>query len=334
MGTPMLVDLRTVEQMAAEGRHAELVAYLEGRQALTEALDGSPTLALFYGMAQARLGRLSEGERWVTVALQSARERGDRALELRALNVRGAIALESGRLDEAADHFRRALDEAARLGDHATTGRCANNLGIVLSVRGDHAQAVGSFTMAQAAFQRAGYRRGVVETHHNLGIAHREQGRLKSALDEADRAVEIALEVGDPGLAAKSMAGRAEIRAAMGDGAMARREAESSVAAHRKLGDVVGESEDLRVLALALAAEGETAEPLGLLREVIARAHRHGRPLLSAAAERDLALLLERVGRYEEALQSAAAARDEFAALGAQGECKKLERWIAQWRAR
>src|SRR3970040_1669855 len=104
MDTPnMLLDLQTIEQLSAEGRYPNLVAYVEGRESLVEARGGSPTLALLYGTAQARLGQLAEGDRWVTVALQRARERGDRAIEVRALNVRGAIALESGRLDDASE---------------------------------------------------------------------------------------------------------------------------------------------------------------------------------------------------------------------------------------
>ncbi len=329
MDTPALTELRTVEQLATEGRFAELVAYVEGQRSLTEALNGSPTLALLYGTAHARLGQLAEGERWVAVALERARERGDRAIEVRALNVQGAIALESGRLDDASGLFRRALDEAGKLGDHASMGRCANNLGIIASMRGDHAAAVGSYTMAQAAFQRAGYRRGVVDTHHNLAIAHREQGQLDLALAEAERAVEVAREVGDAGLSAQSLAGRAEIRATMGDAAMARREAETALAAHRELRDVVGESEDLRVLAVACAADGQRDEPARLLREVIERAQAHGRPFLAATAHRDLASVLEGAGMREEALQSAAAARDGFSELGAVGERKKLEQWLA-----
>ena len=329
-----LTDLKIVEQMAAGGRHAEVVAFVDGRRSAVEALEESPTLALHYGMALARLGRLAESDQWVALALRRSRERGDRAIELRALNVQGAIALEGGRLDDASEHFRQALDEAAKLGDHATMGRCANNLGIIASVRGDHAAAVGSYTMAQAAFQRAGYRRGIVDTHHNLAIAHREQGQLDLALAEAGRAVEVAHDVGDPGLVAQSLAGRAEIRATMGDAAMARREAETALATHRELGDVVGESQDLRVLAVARASDGETTEPVQLLRQVIERARSHARPLLAATAERDLARVLERAGMREEAIQSAAVARDEFAELGAVGERQKLEQWLAAWGVR
>ena len=43
------------QQLAAAGRHTEVIAYLGAREA--SELDGSPDLALLYGTAQARLGR-------------------------------------------------------------------------------------------------------------------------------------------------------------------------------------------------------------------------------------------------------------------------------------
>lgn len=257
---------------------------------------------------------------------------GDRAIALRALNVGGAIALDSGRVDEASHHFRRALTEGLDLGDHATVGRCANNLGIIASMRGDHAGAVGSYTIAQAAFQRAGNRRGLAEIHHNLAIAYREQGQLELAFAEAERAIDAARDAGNPELAAQALAERAEIRAVMGDAAMARREAEAAVTVHRALGDVVMEAEDLRVVALAWAASGETEEPARLLRDVIERAHAHGRPLLAAKAERDLARILAQAGKDDEARELAALASERFAKLGALGERDKLDQWVASGR--
>jgi len=61
---------------------------------------------------------------------------------------------------------------------------------------------------------------------------------------------------------------------------------------HRELKDPVREAEDLRIKAGALALNGGRDESATLLREVIERATEHGRPLLLAMAERDLAHLL------------------------------------------
>src|SRR2546422_4782379 len=60
-------------QLAAAGHHAEVIEYL-GAQERSELAD-SPTLALLYGTAQARLGRNDEGLRWLDLALDEARDR-------------------------------------------------------------------------------------------------------------------------------------------------------------------------------------------------------------------------------------------------------------------
>src|SRR5204862_6340213 len=147
-----------------------------------DAVGQSPRLALLCGIGHARLGRLEGGHQWAQSALSRARVVGDRMLELRALNVCGAIALERGGISDATDFFTRAQDEAMQENDMATLGRCANNLGIIANMEGDYGQAVGAFTRAIAAYQKVHYDRGVAESQQNLGIAYREQGRLNDAM--------------------------------------------------------------------------------------------------------------------------------------------------------
>src|SRR6266849_2274391 len=185
----------TARQLAAAGRHAEVVEYL-GAQPASELAD-SPSLALLFGTAYARLGRHDEGQRWLDLALDQARKLDEQTVERHALNARGAIALVSGRIDEAADYFTQALMAASRDGDPATTARSSNNLGIISNLRGRHAEAIGSWEIAAAAFDRAGLRQGVAECYHNLAIAYRQQGALDRALAMADRAVAEAEAAGD-----------------------------------------------------------------------------------------------------------------------------------------
>src|SRR5256885_17160445 len=60
-------------QLAAAGHYAEVIEYL-GVQKRSDLAD-SPTLALLYGTAQARLGRNDEGLGWVDLAPDQARRR-------------------------------------------------------------------------------------------------------------------------------------------------------------------------------------------------------------------------------------------------------------------
>ncbi|HEV2672299.1 MAG TPA: tetratricopeptide repeat protein [Gemmatimonadales bacterium] len=311
------------QQLAATGQHAELVEYLGAAQTPAE-LEQSPTLALLYGTAQARLGRHDEGLRWLDLALDRARQRKEEAVERRALNARGAIALVSGRIDEAADYFTRAVMAASVDQDFATTGRCSNNLGIINHMRGRHAEAIGSWEIAVAAFDRAGLRQGMAECRYNLGITYREQGDLDRALAEADRAVTDADGAGDRALLATALRGRAEIRVARRELAVARRELDEAHKLRTRLLDPVGEAEDLRVVALLQAAEGQTAAAEQTLRDVMARADAQGRPHLLAEATRDLALLLLACGRRAEAQTTARTARALFSQLGAEAEIRAL----------
>src|SRR6266571_5048945 len=140
------------QELAAAGRHTEVIAYLGARE--------PPELALLYGTAYARVGRHDEGRRWLEVALDKARMRNEQAIEGRALNARGAVALVGGRLDEAADYCTRGLMVASRDGEVGTAGRCSTNLGIISHLRGRHAEAIASWEIALAAFDRAGWRPG------------------------------------------------------------------------------------------------------------------------------------------------------------------------------
>ena len=124
--SPVVVKARA---LAAAGHHAAVVEFL-GSHDQSE-LENTPTLALLYGIAQARLGRHEQSLQWIDRALASARKQNEHGVERHALNARGAIALVRGELNVAADFCTQALMAASRDGDHGTTGRASNNLGII-----------------------------------------------------------------------------------------------------------------------------------------------------------------------------------------------------------
>src|SRR6266576_3644864 len=245
-----LAPLHVAQELADAGRYGELLTYLSARS--QEELEQSPMLTLLCGIAHSRLGRLDLGQQWAMVAQLRARMLGDRTLEVRALNVSGAVALERGGIDEASYFFTRAQEQAMQDNDMATVGRCANNLGIIANMQGDYARAVGAYTRAIAAYEQAGFHRGIAESRHNLGITYREQGRLDHAPEAADAAVRAAEWLNDRALKAQALAGRAEIRLAQGEPELAIREAQEALAIHRERNDGVLEAEDLRILAVAL----------------------------------------------------------------------------------
>ena len=316
--SPVVAKARS---LAAAGHHAALVEFL-GSRAQSELED--PTLALLYGIAQARLGHHKQGLEWIDRALTGARQRSEHGVERHALNARGAIALLSGNLTEAADFCTQALMAASRDGDHATTGRASNNLGVISHLRGRHAEAISSWEIAAAAWHRAGMQAGVVDCHHNLANAYREQGALDKALATADQAVAEAEATHDEMLYAMTLRGRAEIRALRSEPELARRDLDRIRVIRSNMPDPVAEAEDLRIQALVMAAEDQQARAEKALKEVVGRAELHDRLLLQGEATRDLANLLRRASRTGEAQAAAQIARDIFARMGAESEIRKL----------
>src|SRR5439155_265082 len=281
-----LAPLHVAQQYADAGRYAELLTYLEQRS--KDELEESAMLTLLYGIAHSRLGRLEMGQQWAMVAQLRARALKDRMMEVRALNVCGAIALERGGIDEATYFFSRAQEEATDDSDMATVGRCANNLGIIAHMQGDYRRAVIAYTRAIAAYEQAHFHRGVAEARHNLGIVCRAQGQLDRALEIANQAIQEAERLGDQQLTAQAIAGLAEIHVTRGEADQAMAAIARAVATHRELKDPVREAEDLRIKAGALALAGRHEDAETLLRDVIDRATQHGRPLLLAMADPDL----------------------------------------------
>src|SRR5947208_1031092 len=145
------------------------------------------------------------------------------------------------------------------------------------------------------------------------------------ALEAAGAAVRDAEWLNDRGFKAQALAGRAEIRLAQAEPELAIREAQEALAIHRERNDGVLETEDLRILAVALGLAGRLRDAEEMLRAVIARATQHDRPLLVASAQRDLASLLHRIGDRPAATVMAQAARVTFDRLGATAQIAKLD---------
>ena len=246
-------------------------------------------------------------------------------MEVRALNVCGAIALERGGIDEATYFFTRAQEEASDDNDMATVGRCANNLGVIANMQGDYKRAVIAYTRAIASYEQAHFARGVAEARHNLGMVCRAQGQLDRALENAQLAIQESQALGDQQLSAQAIAGLAEIHVSRGESDLALTAIERAIATHRELKDPVREAEDLRIKAGALALAGRREDAETMFRDVTARATEHGRPLLLAMAERDLAHLLIQIGDAPAGKAAAQRARSSFQRLSARAEIDKLD---------
>src|SRR5260370_39102131 len=102
-GTPTLAAIASVidkaQELAAAGQHAAVVEFLGGRERAE--LGDSPTLALLYGIAQARLGRHEQALQWLGLPPAQARRRRGAPGQRPALEPPGAHAPRHRRPPEA-----------------------------------------------------------------------------------------------------------------------------------------------------------------------------------------------------------------------------------------
>jgi predicted RNA-binding Zn ribbon-like protein len=99
----------------------------------------------------------------------------------------------------------------------------------------------------------------------------------------------------DQGRALADLRGRAEIHARRGELDLAHADLDAIRELRGFVPNAIDDAEDLRVVALVRAAEGDLEAADRALREVIQRAEIHRQPQLKAEASRDLAVLLRQV---------------------------------------
>lgn len=98
--------------------------------------------------------------------------------------------------------------------------------------------------------------------------------------------------------------GRAEIHACRGELDLAHRDLDAIRELRGFVPNAIHDAEDLRVVAMVRAAEGDLAAAERALHEVIRRAEVHRQPQLQAEATRDLTTLLRRACQHAEATVS------------------------------
>jgi tetratricopeptide (TPR) repeat protein len=305
---------RELRSLIAAGRFEEA---LQRFQSGGTALASEPEACLLAATAATRIGRYGSGVSLAESALEGFRARGDRDGRMRALNLLGVIAFERGRLPEAERALGEALELARELDDSLMAARASNNLASVAQLGEQPELALSLYRSALISYQRLGDRRGMAETHHNLGLVFRQMGRPQDARVTVEQAVRLADATADESLRALALTGQAELHLQLGEVARARQDASVAQQLATSTGDELGAAEAARLRALVGLAEGDLPFALSAAESARRTAERHGSALLqgeSAAAE---ARVLRALGRMGEAEQMRAEARRLFEQLGA-----------------
>lgn len=303
------------------------------REALSHYFESSdstgkttPQIRMLAAQAAARLGEFEVSARLTASARQEFEIADDVDGILESSNLLGAIAFERGRIRDAERHFTAVATLAETHGRARFAARSANNLGSIASLRGNSVPACALHQRALGVYEAIGDMRGIAETCHNMALGLRESGALDRAWESSGRAVECAEQVGDPGLIALTLLGRAElsIESASYDEAMGDIERAELLAWAE--GNEPHRLEAARLSALVALRRGNAEEAYRGASLVQARASEAQFALLAAEGRSLAALALKALGRHTEAVGAREAATVAFRTLGATAHLARLSR--------
>jgi len=317
-------DHRPLRSLIDAGRFREALSHYF--QSSDSTGSATPQCRMLAAQAAARLGEFEVSARLTASARQEFEIADDVDGMLESSNLLGAIAFERGRIRDAEKHFTTVATLAEAHGRARFTARSDNNLGSIADLRGDSGPACAMYQRALEVYEMVGDLRGIAETCHNLSLGLRESGALAAARESSLRAVQSAEQVGDPGLIALTLLGRAEINIesrAYDDALNDIRRAELLAWAE---GNEPHRLEAERLSALVDLRRGDAAEAHRRASLVQSRASEAQFALLAAEGRSLAALALKALGRHTEAVGAREAATVAFRTLGARGHLARLAR--------
>jgi putative nucleotidyltransferase with HDIG domain len=257
-----------------------------------------------------------------------ARKSGDQVLASEALNVLAGFDFEAGAMDAARARYHEALELAGDL--PRLRGRVEQNLGILANVQGDHAGAVAHYRRSLKAFERSGDDRGRAIVYHNLGMVSADRSQWHDAERYYALSRALATQMSDRHLEGLCLLNHAEVLVARQRYEEARAGAEQALALFNHLGARLDKADAYKVLGVVYRETGRPVLAESRLRAAIEHAVATGSVLSEAESSRELARLLQSMGRNLEALQLLGAAHRLFGRLDARVDLVDVAGKVAQ----
>jgi putative nucleotidyltransferase with HDIG domain len=257
-----------------------------------------------------------------------ARAADDPILAGEALNVLGGFEFEAGAMDAARARYHQALELAG--GVPRLMARVEQNLGILANVQGDHAGAVAHYRRSLEAFERSGDDRGRAIVYHNLGMVSADRTRWHDAERYYALSRALATQTGDRHLEGLCLLNQAEVLVARQRYDEARSGAEQALELFNHLGARLDKADAYKVLGVVYRETGRPVLAESRLRAAIEHAVATGSVLSEAESTRELARLLQSMGRNQEALQLLGAAHRLFGRLDARVDLVDVAAKVAE----
>ena len=221
-------------------------------------------------------------------------------LAAEALNTMGGLALRTGALEDARAQFLQALERGGQARE--LLARVEQNLGILANIRGDLVDAVRHYERSVEAYRATNDEHGSATAYVNLGIAHTDLRQYDWADSYFSKSFDIAERSGDVHLQGMCLVNHAEAHFLRGRYDEARRMAEASLAIFDQLDSRADKSEAYKMIGMVYRETGRPALAESRLRSSMELAVSAGSVLNEAEASRELALLMQAMGRNQDAL--------------------------------
>ena len=313
--------LAEARRLYEQRQYAELDALLTPQR--DNLAETSSYLAFWLADAWRRLGKQPAALQLVQKFAAASRRSGIPRLELDRLNLEGMLRFETGDTLGAEASWRELLARADSERSDDFTARANNNLGIIYTLQARTAEAVMCYQRALTAYQMTGARRGLAQSHQNLGITYRDLNQFDEADNHFVEAIRFARESDST-----DELGRAEYERALliyiarRDAGLARVTVDRAMGRFTSLNDPVGVSDAVRVRAMIELGEGNLQDARTNAEDALAGARRVGHVLLEGELLTVLAATARKAEQTERAaeLEVAASAAFEKARAPAWGE--------------
>ena len=208
-----------------------------------------------------RRGYLSEGRRWLEVALR--RLSGVSSLPASStwkayvLNQAGILAHAQGDYRAARRHLEETLALARKLEDTPGIATALANLGNVAYDQGDYPRARTYYEETLALARKLGDTSAIARTLNNLGNVAYAQGDYRAAPTHLEEVLALARELGDTSGIATALINLGNVAYDQGDYPRARAYYEETLALARELGDTSGIARTLNNLGSVTYVQGD-----------------------------------------------------------------------------